>query len=278
MELKIKEIAFPEVISFNFEELKTEITKKADLYKNMVYTDETVKEAKADKAKLNKFINALEDKRKEVKRQCLQPYEVFERQIKELVAIVDEPVRLIDSHIKDFEDRKKAEKLETIKEYWDDVERPEWLTCNQIFDKRWLNATVSLNKVYEAIQERLAKIKIDIETIDKLPEFSFEALEVYKQTLDLSQAISEGQRLADIQKRKEQQARQAEQKADAVQEPENALPDEGAQVEKICDVNMPSSMDDELRSWIKFEALLSVQEAKDLGNYFKSRGIKIRAI
>lgn len=278
MELKIKEIAFPEVISFNFEELKTEITKKADLYKNMVYTDETVKEAKADKAKLNKFINALEDKRKEVKRQCLQPYEVFERQIKELVAIVDEPVRLIDSHIKDFEDRKKAEKLETIKEYWDDVERPEWLTCNQIFDKRWLNATVSLNKVYEAIQERLAKINVDIETIDKLPEFSFEALEVYKQTLDLSQAISEGQRLADIQKRKEQQARQAEQKADAVQEPENALPDEGAQVEKICDVNMPSSMDDELRSWIKFEALLSVQEAKDLGNYFKSRGIKIRAI
>lgn len=278
MELKIKEIAFPEVISFNFEELKTEITKKADLYKNMVYTDETVKEAKADKAKLNKFINALEDKRKEVKRQCLQPYEVFERQIKELVAIVDEPVRLIDSHIKDFEDRKKAEKLETIKEYWDNVERPEWLTCNQIFDKRWLNATVSLNKVYEAIQERLAKINVDIETIDKLPEFSFEALEVYKQTLDLSQAISEGQRLADIQKRKEQQARQAEQKADAVQEPENALPDEGAQVEKICDVNMPSSMDDELRSWIKFEALLSVQEAKDLGNYFKSRGIQIRAI
>lgn len=278
MELKIKEIAFPEVISFNFEELKTEITKKAELYKNMVYTDETVKEAKADKAKLNKFINALEEKRKEVKRQCLQPYEVFERQIKELVAIVDEPVRLIDSHIKDFEDRKKAEKLETIKEYWDDVERPEWLTCNQIFDKRWLNATVSLNKVYEAIQERLAKIKIDIETIDKLPEFSFEALEVYKQTLDLSQAISEGQRLADIQKRKEQQSRQAEQKADAAQEPESDLPDEGAPAEEICDVNMPSNTDDELRSWIKFEALLSVQEAKDLGSYLKSRGIQIRAI
>ena len=267
MELKIKEIAFPEVISFNFEELKTEITKKAELYKNMVYTDETVKEAKADKAKLNKFINALEDKRKEVKRQCLQPYEVFERQIKELVAIVDEPVRLIDSHIKDFEDRKKAEKLETIKEYWDDVERPEWLTCNQIFDKRWLNATVSLNKVYEAIQERLAKIKIDIETIDKLPEFSFEALEVYKQTLDLSQAISEGQRLADIQKRKEeqQQARDMEKQATMAQEPE-------------APVMTPKDTADDLRSWIKFEALLSVQEAKDLGNYFKSRGIQIRAI
>lgn len=278
MELKINEITFPEVISFNFEELKAEITKKADLYKNMVYTDQTIKEAKADKAKLNKFINALEDKRKEVKRQCLQPYEDFERRIKELVAIVDEPVQLIDSHIKDFEDRKKAAKLEMIKEHWESIERPEWLKCNQIFDKRWLNATVSLNKVYEEIQERIAKIEADMDTIERLPEFAFEALEVYKQTLDLSQAISEGQRLADIQKRKEQQARQAEQKADVVQEPENALPDEGAQAEEICDVNMPSSMDDELRSWIKFEALLSVQEAKDLGNYLKSRGIQIRAI
>src|SRR5699024_1185948 len=126
------------------------------------------------------------------------------------------------------------------------------LKCNQIFDKRWLNATVSLNKVYEEIQERIAKIEADMDTIERLSEFAFEALEVYKQTIDLSQAISEGQRLADIQKRKEQQARQAEQKADVVQEPE------GAQAEEICDVNMPSSMDDELRSWIKFEALLSV--------------------
>lgn len=136
MELKIKELDFPKVIEFNFEELKGEITAKAALYKNMVYTDETIKEAKADKATLNKFVMALEDKRKEVKKECLQPYETFEKQIKELVAIVNEPVELIDSQVKTYEEKLKAEKLEQIKAYWESTEHPEWLTCKQIFNQR----------------------------------------------------------------------------------------------------------------------------------------------
>ena len=117
MELKVKELDFPKLIEFNFEELKAEITAKAALYKNMVYTDDSIKQAKADKAALNKFITALEDKRKEVKKQCLQPYEAFEKQMKELVAIVNEPVQLIDSQGKAYEDKQKADKLEKIQEF-----------------------------------------------------------------------------------------------------------------------------------------------------------------
>ncbi len=40
MELRINTWKSPEVIDFNFEELKEEITNKSALYKNMVYTDE----------------------------------------------------------------------------------------------------------------------------------------------------------------------------------------------------------------------------------------------
>lgn len=267
MELKIKEINFPEVISFNFEELKTEITTKAALYKNMVYTDDTIKEAKADKAALNKFITALEDTRKEVKKQCLQPYEEFEKQIKELVAIINEPVQLIDSQVKAYEDKQKAEKLEQIKEIWETTEHPEWLQCKQIFDLRWLNTTFSLKKVKEAIDERLAQIVADIKTLESLPEYSFEAIESYKQTLDLNRAISEGQRLADIQRRKkEQQARLAEQQA------------QEGYAEPQPESTMPAGQSDEMRTWIKFEAYLSVREAKELNSYLKSRNIEIRAI
>ena len=46
------------------------------------------------------------------------------------------------------------------------------------------------------------KIGNDIAAVNALPEFSFEALEVYKNTLDVSKAIQEGHRLADIQRRK----------------------------------------------------------------------------
>ena len=65
-------------IDWNFEELKKEITEKAEMYGSLVYTDENIKEAKADIAKLNKFIKVLEDKRKDVKKMMLEPYTQFE--------------------------------------------------------------------------------------------------------------------------------------------------------------------------------------------------------
>lgn len=254
MELKVKEIDFPKLIEFNFEELKAEITAKASLYKNMVYTDASIKEAKEDRAKLNKFITALEDKRKEVKKQCLQPYEAFEAQMKELVAIVNEPVKLIDEQVKGYENKQKEEKLEKIKEYWEITEHPEWLQCKQIFDQRWLNASFTMKKVQEAISERLAQIEADVKTLESLPEFSFEALEVYKTTLDLNKAIYEGQRLADIQKRKA----------------------EAAAIKPAVVVCTPAAEQDS--TWLRFEALLTVDQAIALKGFFERNDILFRAI
>ena len=271
MELKVKELDFPKLIEFNFEELKAEISSKAALYKNMVYTDDSIKQAKADKAALNKFITALEDKRREVKKQCLQPYEAFEKQMKELVAIVNEPVQLIDSQVKAYEDKQKAEKLEQIKEYWEGTEHPEWLQCKAIFDQRWLNVTFSMKKVQETIDERLAQIKADLATLEALPEFSFEAVEVYKQTLDINKSIAEGQRLADIQKRKAEAeaARQAEEekKAAAAEVVQAVTPP----IEEMTEA-------EPAKQWIGFEALLSVEDAKELRAFFNKKEIDFRMI
>ena len=269
MELKVKELDFPKLIEFNFEELKAEISSKAALYKNMVYTDDSIKQAKADKAALNKFITALEDKRREVKKQCLQPYEAFEKQMKELVAIVNEPVQLIDEQVKAYEDKQKAEKLEQIKEYWESTEHPEWLQCKAIFDQRWLNTTFSLKKVQEAIDERLTQIAADVKTLESLPEFSFEAVEVYKQTLDLNRAIAEGQRLADIQKRKAE-AEAARLKAE----------EEKKAAEVVQTVTPPAEevAAEPAKQWIGFEALLSVEDAKELRAFFNKKEIDFRMI
>ena len=61
MELKIynpQEDGFVQKIEWNYEELKTEVAAAADEYAVSVYTDETIKQAKADRAKLNKFVDA----------------------------------------------------------------------------------------------------------------------------------------------------------------------------------------------------------------------------
>ena len=102
MELKIynpQEEGFLKEIDWNYEELKIEIQGKANDYMNLVYTADQVKDAKKDRANLNKFVEALESKRKEIKKQITEPYSAFEKQEKELVGIVNKAIANIDTQI-----------------------------------------------------------------------------------------------------------------------------------------------------------------------------------
>lgn len=254
MEFKMNQVQLPEKISFNYEELKQELQEKATLYASIVYGDDEIKQAKEDKAKLNKLKKALNDERIRQEKEYMKPFNEFKAQVNEIISIIDKPVGIIDEQIKLFEDKQKADKLEQIKEYWEGTEHPEWLQCKAIFDQRWLNTTFSLKKVQEAIDERLAQIAADVKTLESLPEFSFEAVEVYKQTLDINRAIAEGQRLADIQKRK------AEAEAEAARLKAEEVAAEPA------------------KQWIGFEALLSVEDAKELRAFFNKKEIDFRMI
>ena len=46
-----------------------------------------------------------------------------------------------------------------------------------------------MKSIQEAIDERLLQVGKDIATLSTLPEFGFEATEVYKTTLDVNKAI-----------------------------------------------------------------------------------------
>ena len=263
MELKIyspTESDFISEIKWNHEDIKKEVAEKVSYYANLVYTDDQIKEAKADKAKLNKFVQALESKRKEVKKQCLAPYEDFEKKMKEIIAIVNEPILMIDQQIKAADEQKKAEKLELIQEYWNKVTSPDHpLTLQRVMDQKWLHSTISIKSIQEAINGILAKYAEDIATLQNLHEFSFEAVEVYKSTLDLGKAIQEGKRLSDIQKRKI--------------EAEKAMEES---VQKISEATKQAAK--AVAEAISFTAYLTVEDAAALKNFFESRNIQFKAI
>src|SRR5574344_298476 len=94
------EKSLPQKIDFNYEAIKAELSEKLERYNSLVVTEDSVSAAKKDKAALNKLKTALEDRRKEVKKDCLRPYEEFEQKIKELVGMIDAPVLAIDGQIK----------------------------------------------------------------------------------------------------------------------------------------------------------------------------------
>lgn len=277
MELKIynpsEENGFLKAIEWNYEELKAELSQKLEDYKGLVYTEEQIKEAKADRAKLNALATAIDSKRKELKKKCLQPYEAFEAQIKDLLALIKEPVSLIDTQIKDFEEEKKKKKLEEVKELFEKLkteagEELEFISFEQVFEDKFLNASTSLKQVETVINNVFNSIKCNLKTIADLKEYSFEATEVYKETLNLNTALEKAKYMVDMAERKKAEEEKREQeKSEEVKE---VAPDpQEATEEPATDVK---------REWTAFEAYLSTEEAKMLASWLKLNNIKIRRI
>lgn len=270
MELKIKTMSIPEVIDFNFEELKTEVEAKASEYVGLVYTDDKIKEAKTDIANLRKFVKALSDERIKVKKECLKPYETFEAKINELTAIVNKPINMIDLQIKQYEEDKKARKNADICDYWQECEElgrvPDHITLMMVFDEKWLNASTSMKSVQDAIDTKLTQIKTDIATLDNLPTFGFEAKQEYLRHLDLGRAIAEGQRLADIQKQKEEYER-----TQAAKLAEMAAAKKVSQQETIA----TPKCDPEEEAYFRFEFWVNItkKQAEALHDFFENNNI-----
>lgn len=243
MELRIispEENGFLKEIQWNQEEVKAWVAARVQDYKSIAYTADQVKDMKKDRAELNKLRTAFEDERRRLKKACMEPYNRFEQQVKEVTALIDEPIQLIDSQLLEIEERRKQEKKKAIEELFQTIGFQNFVTLERIADPKWLNATVSLGKIEEQMKSEIYRIGTEVATISKLPEFRFEALEVYKKTLNLTQAIAEGQRLAEIQKKKfeyeAEQKRIAEEKAR--QEAEQAAAAQ-AEVEDTVEENKP---------------------------------------
>ena len=87
----------------NFDELKAYLQANLARYKNIVYSEDNLKAAKDDKKQLSSLKRKLDEKRKEIKKIYMAPYQQIEAQIKELTALIDEPWEEIDAFVKQME-------------------------------------------------------------------------------------------------------------------------------------------------------------------------------
>lgn len=284
MDLRVNEVKLPEQIIFNYEELKQDLTEKVNHYETLVYTNEQIKDAKADKATLNKLKKALNDERIRREKEYMQPFNDFKAKINEIISIIDKPVALIDKQVKEFEDKQKQEKKQKIIDYWSEQTQPSFLTFEQIFDEKWLNASASMKSIQEAINNKIAQVSNDVNMLQNLPEFSFEATEVYKTTLDINKAITEAKRMSDIAKKKAEQEAEAKARVEAAQaqkkeyeKPEIIeIPNNAVVTEDVAANNQ--TPEQAKKQWMSFKALLAVDEAQELSNYFRSKNITFEVI
>lgn len=206
------EQVIPPQISFNFEEIKSELAGKLQVYQSMVVTESGIKEAKADRANLNKFKAALADSRKAVKAQWNQPLSDFESKMKELERMVDEPIGAIDRQVKVYDEAKKQYKRQQIERFFEGAvgDLEEVLPLSKIWNDRWLNATYPMKDIEKEIVECIRKTHSDIGIIVamQLPCCD-QMLSTYLETLDMSHAMEEKHKYEQAQKAKAQ-AKQAE--------------------------------------------------------------------
>lgn len=293
MEFKIEEYQLPAEISFNFDELKAELTEKVKKYELMTYTEDQIKEAKADRANLNKLKKALNDERIRREKDYMIPFNEFKAKINEIIGIIEKPIAVIDAQIKAADEKKKEAKQLEIGSLFVTKRFPSWVKINMIQDSTWLNATTSMKQIEDNLDGWLNRIETETKTIESLPEFSFEAMEIYRQTLDINRAIAEGQRLADIQRRKQEAeearkkaeeeaaARKAEEEARRAQEEAEKAGQEMAAgyAEGIQEQAQPEEKPKNTlgATWINFRAFLTIDQAIELREFFISHNIDFEA-
>lgn len=221
MELRVEEVQVPEKIPFNYEELKTQLTTRCEEYRTIVYTPDTIKEAKADRAMLNKLKDSLNTERIRRQKEYMRPFETFKNQIDELIGIINTASGAIDTQVKSYEEEQKKEKEAEIQVIFAETDFPDFVMLDQIRNPKWLNKSYTLSMIRKDMEDRakviageLVSINGTFEGDDDASAFGHRvASEIYAKSLDLSQAMYEGSRTVKMVRDEAERKRKAEEEA-----------------------------------------------------------------
>lgn len=285
-------------IKWNNEELKKEIAEAVKDYQKIVVTADTEKDSKALRAKLNKLRTTIDDARKDMKRRVQEPFAIFEQQVKEVQAPIDAAIANLDKQLAEIKVMKQGQKRKDIEERYKRGQFPDWLTIDQLWDDKWLNATVTIDKIADQIEEKVRIINGNLATIAALPEFSYEAEEFYKKSLDFGEAIRKAKEMSEMQKRKaaaeqakaEAQAQEQAKTGQTVQvDPQNgeiqANANDKLKIERIgTPTEQPkqpqiSTQAEQPKIYtFRFEVSLTAAQAHAMGAWCKAQGITLKHI
>lgn len=187
-------------VKWNYAELKQQISERLESRKGIIYTDDKITEAKRDRAELNKFVDAFDTARKEVKAYYLKPYQEFEVQIKELTKMVKDQSAVIDAQVKTYEQHRKDEKLAKIKDLYAAIigKLEPLVPYEKLHDPKWLNVTASMTTITDEMGAKIEKAAAGLKAIDELgleDDIAEQVKGVFLRDFDLAAAIAEKNRI-----------------------------------------------------------------------------------
>ena len=181
------------VITGNFEDIKKSLETEMAVYETKQFAEEDKQKAKGDLADLRKLRKAVNDRKVEVKKEYMKPYEVFEGKVKELIGVIDKPIAIQNLY------------NELVEE-----ELHDYMPLEKIYGEKWTNASTTMKSIREEINLKVMQTRQDITTIKAMKsEKEEQALNLYMENNNLALAIQMinryEQEKAEILRRKEKE-------------------------------------------------------------------------
>lgn len=197
-------------IEANFEETKAWLTENLEPLRTMAVTPESAAQAKQYRAAVRKVRDRIDESRKMAKAAALEAYSSFETKCKELTALCEEAANALDVQIKAMEEAAKQEKKGWLAAYFAQVvgDMAEWLTFDDCFNPKWLNATYPESTAQMDINAAIDRCRADLNAIRALhSEFETTLLDEYTRTRNISAVLVKNETLGRMKAAEEERRR-----------------------------------------------------------------------
>nr|DAU63826.1 MAG TPA: Protein of unknown function (DUF1351) [Caudoviricetes sp.] len=250
-ELQVVVQQTPGTVTWNYEDLKKAITDALVVFKTTDYDASNIGQAKKDRAMLNALSKSVNARKIEIKKKCLEPFELIDSQAKELMAIIQEPIAVIDERLTEYENARKKKARAVILEYmekaFEGIEQEIADKAKEsLYDVRWENATAKKSEWQSAIDARADAVRTDLQVLEGVEDgFRIYAKGAYRENLRLADAMQKVQELRDQEaailkrqqeeerKKREEEERRRQMEELSKRESEQPQSDTGKAIESI---------------------------------------------
>ena len=207
-------------IRWNEAEVQQNLTEMLAAYTGRVYTPDTIKDAKADRAAVNKLDKALSDAARSAKAFYMKPLEEFLQSTKQMQTPCMAVSGAIDQQVKAVEEAERQDKADALQAVYADCigELRELIPFDRLLVPQWLNKTYDLAKASRELRKSVETRREELRLIrENCGEDAEACTTEYLRGLNLNAALvehSRRQNARDAQRRAEAE-RQAAERAQA---------------------------------------------------------------
>ena len=180
-------------ISCNFDQVEQAIKGTLAEFKGVVFTEDSKTYAKKQVASLRKQKKEFQENLRDAKNEYMAPWNEFETQAKNLIALYDKPINSINGQVQAFEEKRVREKKAEIEAAYNELvpdDLQDYIPLECIYGAKWDNATTNMKTVRKEISEAVTKTQSEISVISSMGSDKVQAaLALYMANRNLAAAV-----------------------------------------------------------------------------------------